>query len=1001
MRSPAIPDNEVERMRSLYATGLLDTGPDERFDRLTRIARCGFGVQIALVSLVDRNRQWFKSRQGLEASETPRDISFCGHAILQPEVFVVEDTLQDPRFADNPLVTGQPEIRFYAGAPLRSADGFPIGTLCVIDSQPRAFPENDCQALRDLADCVEEEIGKNLRQRYYRALEALAAIRTDSRSDLQSCLREGLTLGCEYLRLPFGIISAIDQDTYTVQVQVSPEDTQQDGQTFSLASTYCSLTLKANRILAIDCMAQSEYAEHPCYRAFGLESYIGIPLRVGGGLYGTLNFSSPDSRIPSGFIDFDYQFVRLLAGWVGALLDRWEVDNALGRLRAVEMAVSRAQETFINRPDHRQAFAELLDEILQFTQSEYGFIGEILKDPDGQPYLKTNTITNLAWDDASRAFYEDNIAEGLEFRNLDNLFGHVITTGQSVLSNDLPQDPRSAGVPQGHPIIHSFLGLPIHHGNRLVGMLGLANRPDGYLESLARELRPLLRTVGQLMEASRVQRQQRESERRLESVIEATDIGTWEWNVQTGEVILNERWADIVGYRLAELEPLSIETWSRLVHPDDWVGVEQMQRLHFSGELPYYDVTFRMSHKLGDWVWIQARGRVMSWTDDGQPLLMSGTHSDISQRKAAELKLTESEARLRGLFELSPVGIALIEFGTGRFVEVNDALVESTGFSRNELQGFSYWDITPTGYEAEDVQQRETLLTQGKYGPFEKEYVRRDGSHFPVILHGMLIEDHSGRRLIWSIIEDITERKRLATMQRQFVSTVSHELRTPLTAISAALSMVDKGVGGALPAKAGDMVGLALRNSERLTDLINDILDMEKLVAGMMPITLESQELEPLLARILADNRTYAERFGVQCVLESSPSATVVAVDPKRFTQVITNLLSNAIKFSPADGTVQVTISSHGEQVRVSVADRGEGVPEHFHDRLFSAFAQADGSDSRQVGGTGLGLAISKQLMERMDGVIGYCDTPGGGATFYVDLPRQIIQPANGEQEQL
>ena len=998
MKTPAIPDNEVERLRSLNATGLLDTEYEERFDRLTRIARNVFGVKIALVTLVDRNRQWFKSCQGLEVRETPRDVSFCGHAILQRDVFVVENSLTDPRFADNPLVTEQPEIRFYAGAPLNSPDGYRIGTLCVIDDQPRRFSAEDRQSLRDLADCVEEEIGKSLRRRYYQALEALAAIRVDARSDLQSCLREGLSLGCEYLRLPFGIISSIDQDDYTVQVQVSPDGALKDGQTFDLASTYCSLTLAAGRILAIDCMAQSEFSSHPCYREFGLESYIGIPLKVGGQLYGTLNFSSPDSRIPSGFIDFDYQFVRLLAGWVSALLDRWEVDSALTRLRAVEMAVSRAQETFINRPDHRQAFAELLDEILQFTQSEYGFIGHILTDPEGQPYLKTNTITNIAWDDTSRAFYEENIAEGLEFRNLDNLFGHVISTGESVLSNDLDQDSRSAGVPEGHPAIDSFLGLPIHHGNRLVGMLGLANRPGGFLESLARELRPMLRTVGQLMEASRVQRQQRESERRLESVIEATNIGTWEWNVQTGAVILNERWANILGYRLAELEPVTIDTWKRLVHPEELPALDDRLRQHFSGELRYYDVTYRMLHKAGHWVWIHARGRVMGWSDDGHPLLMTGTHSDISKQKAAELKLTESEARLRGLFELSPVGIALIEFDTGRFVEVNDALLASTGYSRETMLEFSYWDITPKGYEVEEVLQREALLARGQYGPFEKEYVRKDGSHFPVILHGMLIEDHSGRRLIWSIVEDITERKRLALMQREFVSTVSHELRTPLTAISAALTMVSKGVGGSLPDKANDMIGLALRNSERLTDLINDILDMEKLVAGKMPLAVEDRELEPLLAQILADNRTYAERFGVECVLDAPPSAVVVSVDPKRFTQVITNLLSNAIKFSSAQGTVQVVVSHHGDQVRVSVVDHGEGVPEQFHGRLFSSFAQADSSDSRQVGGTGLGLAISKKLMDRMGGEISYRETPGGGATFYVDLPRQYIKHASGEQ---
>lgn len=991
MKAPLIPDNEVERLRSLSATGLLDSGPEERFDRLTRIARHSFGVKVALVTLVDRDRQWFKSRQGLELEQTSRDVSFCGHAILRDDVFVVENALTDSRFADNPLVAGAPGIRFYAGAPLLSPDGFPLGTLCVIDDVSRSFSARDRKTLRDLADCVETEIGASQSRRYYRTLEALFAIRDDTRRDPRENLRAGLQLGCQFLGLPYGIISRIEGDDYAVVVQSSPPDTLQDHQTFPLGSTYCSLTLAADRILAIDHMAASEHAAHPCYRDFGLESYIGVPLDVGGKRYGTLNFSSPQPRLPAGFVQFDYEFVELLAGWVTAVLARWEVDAALSRLRAIELAVARAQESFINRPDHPQAFSELLDEILQFTGSAYGFIGEILHDHDGQPYLKTNTITNLAWDDASRAFYENNIDEGLEFHNLDNLFGRVMTTAQPVLSNDLGRDARSTGVPEGHPEIRCFLGLPIHHGSQLVGMLGLANCKEGYDETLARELEPMLRVVGQLIEASWVQRRQRESERRLESVIEATNIGSWEWNVHTDEVIVNERWAEIVGYTLAELQPVTIETWSGLVHSADLDKARDRLNRHFAGELDYYDVTFRMRHKDGQWVWVNARGRVMSWDLKGRPLVMAGTHVDITEQKRSQLRLKESEERLRGLFELSPVGIALNEYDTGHFLEVNDAFLASTGYDREEFLTLSFWDVTPREYEAQELMQRERLLARGQYGPYEKEQLRKDGSRYPVILHGMLVEDSSGCKLIWSIVEDITERKRLALMQREFVSTVSHELRTPLTAISAALAMVSKGVTGDMPAQARDMIALALRNSERLTELINDILDMEKLVAGKMPFTLEDRPLLPLLQQVIEDNSAYAERFHVRCELDDRARDAWVHIDPKRLTQVITNLLSNAIKFSPQGAVVKVVALSEDGRVRVRVIDSGPGVPEHFRDRLFSAFAQADSSDSRQMGGTGLGLAISKKLMDEMNGRIGFTDTPGGGATFQIELPEVIL----------
>jgi diguanylate cyclase (GGDEF)-like protein len=158
LEKPAIPHNEAARLDALRALNVLDTAEEERFDRLTRMARRMFRVPIALVSLVDENRQWFKSRDGVAACETPRDISFCGHAILADDIFLINDALADPRFADNPLVTGEPHIRFYAGCPLRTAGGHKIGTLCIIDNEPRAFDEDDRIALHDLAAVVEDEL---------------------------------------------------------------------------------------------------------------------------------------------------------------------------------------------------------------------------------------------------------------------------------------------------------------------------------------------------------------------------------------------------------------------------------------------------------------------------------------------------------------------------------------------------------------------------------------------------------------------------------------------------------------------------------------------------------------------------------------------------------------------------------------------------------------------------------------------------------------------------
>ncbi len=158
MHEPAMPIDETARLMSLHSLRIMDTPSEERYDRLTRMAKRLFGVQIALVSLVDSDRQWFKSKQGLEACETSRAISFCGHAILSRDALVVNDASKDPRFADNPLVTGAPNIRFYAGYPIRDPGGFNIGTLCLIDPEPRDMSSDDIEALRDMAEMVEDEI---------------------------------------------------------------------------------------------------------------------------------------------------------------------------------------------------------------------------------------------------------------------------------------------------------------------------------------------------------------------------------------------------------------------------------------------------------------------------------------------------------------------------------------------------------------------------------------------------------------------------------------------------------------------------------------------------------------------------------------------------------------------------------------------------------------------------------------------------------------------------
>ncbi|OGA38425.1 MAG: hypothetical protein A3G28_00990 [Betaproteobacteria bacterium RIFCSPLOWO2_12_FULL_68_19] len=238
---------------------------------------------------------------------------------------------------------------------------------------------------------------------------------------------------------------------------------------------------------------------------------------------------------------------------------------------------------------------------------------------------------------------------------------------------------------------------------------------------------------------------------------------------------------------------------------------------------------------------------------------------------------------------------------------------------------------------------------------------------------------------------DITQQRASERVRSEFTSTLSHELRTPLTSILGSLSLLRSGALGDVPKEQDEIVEIAERNGQRLLDLINEVLDIEKIESGRLTLEPEPLELGELVRESLRLNQGFADRFHVRLALAAEmrgevPQVTVRA-DRKRLMQVMTNLLSNAAKFSPPSGSVEVSVALKDAVVRVGVGDRGPGIPSAFRGRIFGRFAQADSADSRIKGGTGLGLAISKRLVEMMQGRVGFEDREGGGTTFFFELP--------------
>ena len=263
---------------------------------------------------------------------------------------------------------------------------------------------------------------------------------------------------------------------------------------------------------------------------------------------------------------------------------------------------------------------------------------------------------------------------------------------------------------------------------------------------------------------------------------------------------------------------------------------------------------------------------------------------------------------------------------------------------------------------------------------------RQDGSTFLADVTVSAVPLADGHRYL-AVVRDVTERKQVERMKTEFVSTVSHELRTPLTSIAGSLGLLSGGAAGALPERAARLVDIAYNNCQRLVRLINDILDIEKIESGQMRFDNRPVDLVAATESCVQANGGFAETHRVTIAFAPSAGDATVIADPDRLAQIVTNLLSNAIKFSPVGGVVDVMIRPLDRRYRLSIADRGPGIPPEFRDRIFAKFAQADSSDTRSKGGTGLGLSIVRELAVRMGGSVTFEDRDGGGTVFSVDLP--------------
>lgn len=567
----------------------------------------------------------------------------------------------------------------------------------------------------------------------------------------------------------------------------------------------------------------------------------------------------------------------------------------------------------------------------------------------------------------------------------------------------------------------------------------LANYLPDIVDGEVRGFYVIVHDVSEVVESRYAIAQERE---RLAHIIDGTNVGTWEWNVQTGEIIINERWADIIGYTLEELRPTTNDTWTTHAHPDDLPQAQALLDQHFKGMQPQYQSVIRMRHKQGHWVWVQSRGRTFTRTPAGEPEWMYGTHQDITAAKEAENQLQQAVAMLGGVLGAATQQSIIATDVNGTITLFNTGAEKMLGYTAQELVGVSSpaplhlrEEVEAYGEELSQrygypVQGFQVFVHEAERLGFEARewtYVRKDGVQLRVLLSVNTIKDARGNILGYlGIAHDMTERHRqdralrhakaaaetASTAKSMFLANMSHEIRTPMNAVLGVAHLL---ADTSLDDDQRQLLKKLQIAGRSLLGIINDVLDISKIEAGEMTTESVAFHLPELLNELVQLYSPQAQGKGValeaRC-LDGLPSA--LQGDPTRLRQVLSNLVSNAIKFTQ-QGSVRLEVervhsSAPADQrawLKFSVTDTGEGISEAALKNLFMPFAQADASTTRRFGGTGLGLSIVKRMAQLMGGDVGVESALGKGSRFWVQLPFSapeeggLVPPLASKQDRL
>jgi len=704
-------------------------------------------------------------------------------------------------------------------------------------------------------------------------------------------------------------------------------------------------------------------------------------------------------------------------------LARSLAEDLQGKNRLFEV-IQQLQEQFIREPDPVAMFDRLLRDILDLTASEYSFIGDVLQDEEGQPYLHCYAFSNIAWNDETRRFYEENRAKGFVFKKLDNLFGRVVTHGETVIANDPERDPRRAGPPPGHPPLQAFLGLPVRYGDRLVGMIGLANRPGGYDQGLIEHIRPVVEACGRII----VARWEREARMQAEQALEQA---AREWTLAM-DAFDDAIYLLDINRRLVRAN----QAFYRFIHstPEQALGRHIVELVHPQGEEIPCPVCRAQEERRDALITLEAdhpdnptglpiEVRVKMLCDAaGHPTgILMGIH-DLSYARKLDAELRETNQRLQltqfGIDHVSDA-VYLID-PDARFRYVNDEACRRHGLTRQELLREGVYHIDPN-YPMQRWPSHFAEVRARGAMTFETLHRRGDGALFPVEMSVNYFSFAEGEYLL-GVARDIGERKRIEAELRQhrdhledlvrtrtaelaaaketaeaanraksvFLANMSHELRTPMNAILGFAQLMQR--DPSLSDEQRENLATINRSGEHLLALINDVLEISRIETGRSERLDRPFDLDDLLTGVEEMMRVRADAKGIRLRLQRGDGLPAqVLGDEHKLRQVLINLLGNAVKFTE-EGQITLRVAPAAGEARVNFAveDTGVGIAPEDQIRIFEPFAQAE-VGIRSGEGTGLGLAISREFIRLLGGELTLESEVGRGSRFAFRIPLPAV----------